>query len=65
MAGFAFSTSVLCRLQDPYLPLDMMGENELISKILLTPKKEISEWSGLKPEILCDNCRECYVWHNG
>lgn len=55
-AGYAVNAELLTSLQDPlWRPPQPSGETDFIQKL-------IHSWDDL--EILCDECRSCYVWHN-
>lgn len=55
-AGYAFNTELLHKVKDPLWSHDKFaGESEFIVKMIDSPDKM---------EILCNNCRDCYVWHN-
>lgn len=58
MAGFAFNSELLQKLESPLWNFHRHGggETEFLEKIL----NDISE-----AEFLCDNCKTVYVWHNG
>jgi hypothetical protein len=56
MAGFAFSAALLHALKKPYWIEELWGgETEFLERII-NREDEI--------EFLCDDCKQCYVWHN-
>ncbi|MDR4499244.1 MAG: hypothetical protein MRK02_15200 [Candidatus Scalindua sp.] len=55
-AGFAFHTKLLEKLNGQIWTYDVRGgETEFLESIIN---------SSDEFEILCDNCKQCYVWHN-
>jgi hypothetical protein len=57
MAGFAFHSNNLNKLVKPFWKFKGLGgETEFIEKCI-SSKDDL--------EILCNNCTETYVWHNG
>ncbi|MBF0594275.1 MAG: hypothetical protein HQL22_04840 [Candidatus Omnitrophica bacterium] len=55
-AGYAINAKLLAPLKDPlWVYSQYGGETEFIEKIIQSPDEL---------EILCNECRDCYVWHN-
>lgn len=54
--GYALNAQLLYELKDPiWSHSDYGGESEFIGKLIKSPDEL---------EILCDECRKCYIWHN-
>jgi len=56
MAGFGFNAALLAEMTgDLWAPRDTTGETEFIERLV---------GSADQLELLCNDCRDCYVWHN-
>lgn len=54
--AYAINAELLGPVKDPVWPhLQYGGESEFIEKFIQLPDEL---------EILCDGCRQCYIWHN-
>ncbi|MDE2027461.1 MAG: hypothetical protein KGK03_11200 [Candidatus Omnitrophica bacterium] len=54
--GYAINAQLLHTLKDPIWDHQSYGgESEFIDKLIRSPEEL---------EILCDDCRKCYMWHN-